>query len=130
MRFREIPSHVRHAVLQFGRPDSLFGGTQKERFRHRFRNIVHHTSPSGESFLPVIIFFVQGFCCSCFDSVNAARQPNTTSRTPATDSPPVAGKNVQPRGGQDCSNISPDPGRARSFTYHDSAHCFRYSDTW
>jgi len=76
--------------------------------------------------------FAKGFCCSCIDSVNAARQQrspevlnrNNISMTTNTD---VV---VQPRGEQDCKNISRSPGYANSFTYHESAHCFRYSDLW
>lgn len=76
--------------------------------------------------------FSEGFCCSCLDSVNVARQQrssevlnrNNISITTHTD---VV---VQPRGEQDCTSISRSPEYANSFTYHESAHCFRYSDLW
>ncbi|XP_029347337.1 hapless 2-like [Acyrthosiphon pisum] len=76
--------------------------------------------------------FSEGFCCSCIDSVNAARQQRSSealkrNNTSITTNIDVI---VQPRGEQDCKNISRSPGYANSFTYHESAHCFRYSDLW
>lgn len=74
----------------------------------------------------------KGFCCSCVDLVNDARQlrssdelnKNNISTTTNTDIV------VQPRGEQDCKDINKSPGYANSKTYHESAHCFRYSDLW
>ncbi|CAI6365066.1 unnamed protein product [Macrosiphum euphorbiae] len=76
--------------------------------------------------------FSEGFCCSCIDSVNAARQQRSSevlnrNNISITTNADVV---VQPRGEQDCKNISRSPGYANAFTYHESAHCFRYSDLW
>ncbi|XP_025194525.1 LOW QUALITY PROTEIN: hapless 2-like [Melanaphis sacchari] len=76
--------------------------------------------------------FSKGFCCSCLDSVNAARQQRSSEAVNKNNISITTNNDIviQPRGEQDCKNISESPSYANSFAYHESAHCFRYSDLW
>ncbi|XP_060837066.1 uncharacterized protein LOC132919452 isoform X1 [Rhopalosiphum padi] len=79
------------------------------------------------------LFRKQGFCCSCLDSVNAARQQRSSEVVSKINISITTNNDVviQPRGEQDCKNITNNsPSYANSYTYHESAHCFRYSDLW
>ncbi|CAH1724781.1 uncharacterized protein LOC114120494 [Aphis gossypii] len=78
--------------------------------------------------------FSKGFCCSCINSVNDARQQRSSEVVNKNNISITSNCNdvvtTQPRGEQDCKNISESPAYANSYTYHESAHCFRYSDLW
>lgn len=90
------------------------------------------TSAPDRVWPAVFFFFLQGFCCSCLDSVNAARQPRVAygAHRTVADDPQPDDVGVKLRGDPDCRNLSESPSYANPFTYHESSHCFRYDDLW
>lgn len=84
------------------------------------------------SWISLFFTFFQGFCCSCVDSVNAERQPRTSERvlSDIENLSTLTKKKIQPRSEQDCLNISTSPSYVNPVAYHESSHCFRYSDLW
>lgn len=145
LRFRQSASHVRDTVLRPQRSGAVFRGAWTN-------PLVFGKSSQTRLWLAIIsrfyafffsfCFSFQGFCCSCLASVNAARQPrsyvsddgtaaqlshNTVRVPPTPDDDRI---DLKLRGEPDCTNISTSPSYANPFTYHESSHCFRYSDLW
>jgi len=128
MRFRQSASHVRRTVLWAQRSGAFF---RSERPPTTASALRAHIAFSG--FHRCFLHVRQGFCCSCLHSVNAARQPRpyadggkTAADVPATD----GANDMTLRGEPDCTNLTASPSYANPFTYHESSHCFRYSDLW